>query len=307
MEGKSAQKHSHTFANDDFFTRLHHLWNGEGIASAQKMASQPYLTPTTPSEVRAYVVGETPTARSADTLLLTVTHSNLKKTRLAEIRLHRHSSIADVKQRLYLHTGTRPDSMRLVLSGMDGAVKAMLTDESRTLYGYGAATGDALLIVDDDPYSVSANGWLEDTSLVEKYTMPDDVYDKKENTYRAFKRRMREKDPNWTMKSAITKRLEQNGVDLAEEKPKMETGDRVEVFPGGKRGEIMFVGKELERLPDGWWVGVKYDEPVGKNDGSVKGVRYFDADAGYGGLVRPSNVRVGDFPPLDDVESEEEL
>lgn len=36
--------------------------------------------------------------------------------------------------------------------------------------------------------------------------------------------------------------------------------------PGGKRGEVKFVGK-AESLAAGYWVGVQYDEPVGKNDG----------------------------------------
>jgi dynactin complex subunit len=46
-----------------------------------------------------------------------------------------------------------------------------------------------------------------------------------------------------------------------------QVGDRCEVDLGAKRGEVMFVGKECKGLPAGYWVGVKYDEPVGKNDG----------------------------------------
>lgn len=41
-----------------------------------------------------------------------------------------------------------------------------------------------LHIVDTDPTSLSANGWLEDTSKVEKYVMSEDDYNKRDNTYR---------------------------------------------------------------------------------------------------------------------------
>ena len=61
-----------------------------------------------------------------------------------------------------------------------------------------------------------------------------------------------------------------------------------------------FVG-QCAGLPKGFWVGVEYDEPVGKNDGSAKGTRYFKCADGYGGFVRPALVKCGEFPPLDDI------
>jgi len=88
----------------------------------------------------------------------------------------------------------------------------------------------------------------------------------------------------------------------------MTVGDRCEAA-GGRRGEVMYVGKVAE-LPLGWWVGVKYDEPVGKNDGSVKGVKYFDCPENYGGFLRPDLVSVGDYPeddPFADLEEENEM
>ena len=54
-----------------------------------------------------------------------------------------------------------------------------------------------------------------------------------------------------------------------------------------------------EGLPAGFWVGVEFDEPVGKNDGCVKGKRYFTCIQGYGGMARPNNVTIGDFPAED--------
>jgi len=44
-----------------------------------------------------------------------------------------------------------------------------------------------LHIIDTDPLSLSANGWLEDTSKVQKYEMSDEDYAQRENTYRKFK------------------------------------------------------------------------------------------------------------------------
>lgn len=44
-----------------------------------------------------------------------------------------------------------------------------------------------LHIVDTNPNSLSARGWLEDTSKVQKYTMSDEEYKARENTYWKFK------------------------------------------------------------------------------------------------------------------------
>jgi tubulin-specific chaperone B len=50
----------------------------------------------------------------------------------------------------------------------------------------------------------------------------------------------------------------------------IQVGDRCEVDPGAKRGEVKHVGP-VEGLPEGHWVGVQLDEPLGKNDGTAKG------------------------------------
>ena len=67
-----------------------------------------------------------------------------------------------------------------------------------------------------------------------------------------------------------------------------------------RRGEVAFVGDVVELPGVGKWVGVRLDEPTGKNDGSIKGRRLFDCGGVKRGvLVRPERVEVGDFAVVD--------
>ena len=51
-------------------------------------------------------------------------------------------------------------------------------------------------ILDTNPLSASANGWLEDTSKVEKYMMSDDAYRQRDGTYRKYKEMRRQVLPS---------------------------------------------------------------------------------------------------------------
>ena len=64
-------------------------------------------------------------------------------------------------------------------------------------------------------------------------------------------------------------------------------GDRVYVG-GTKPGHIAFIG-ETQFAP-GEWAGIVLDNPVGKNDGSVAGVRYFQCEAKRGVFARTSKL-----------------
>ena len=39
---------------------------------------------------------------------------------------------------------------------------------------------------------------------------------------------------------------------------------------------------------------------MGKNDGCIKGQRFFECADGYGSFVRPELVKAGAFPPVDE-------
>ncbi|XP_055971264.1 CAP-Gly domain-containing linker protein 1-like [Sorex fumeus] len=66
-----------------------------------------------------------------------------------------------------------------------------------------------------------------------------------------------------------------------------QVGERVWVN-GNKPGFIQFLG-ETQFAP-GQWAGIVLDEPIGKNDGSVAGVRYFQCEPLKGIFTRPSKL-----------------
>jgi tubulin-folding cofactor B len=91
------------------------------------------------------------------------------------------------------------------------------------------------------------------------------------------------------------KRQEMEADEIAAKAIKL--GDRFEVRVPGQPvriATVKYVG--TVDFSKGWWIGVRYDEPLGKNDGMVDGKRYFECYPKYGGLVKPIYVIVGDFP-----------
>uniref|UniRef100_A0A668AGI3 CAP-Gly domain containing linker protein 1 n=1 Tax=Myripristis murdjan TaxID=586833 RepID=A0A668AGI3_9TELE len=78
-----------------------------------------------------------------------------------------------------------------------------------------------------------------------------------------------------------------SGGDAEKAGESFQIGERVWVN-GNKPGFIQFLG-ETQFAP-GQWAGIVLDEPIGKNDGSVAGVRYFQCEALRGIFTRPSKL-----------------
>jgi len=308
--------------------------------------------------LQRYVTGkDSYDAVSPGTIVLDITHSNLKQRHL-QIRFNLRDTIDNVRDRIYRQTGTHAPFQYLYFIDCGVTLFEIPPEEESTkMLGYfNLQHGVTVHVVDLDPHSGSRNGAYENTNLIEKYRMTDEDYDKRRGTLREWARQKKSKDESFSLakharehrelmkatrlvkqglpapkgfeinrngkvvriedSSELDKcigdvnssRLDRRGKDTVEG---FKIGMRCEVRPGGRRGSIAFLGEINNLKNGGYWVGVKFDEPVGKSNGCVNDKTYFDAPEGYGGFIRGKNIKIGDFPErdiLDELDdSEDEL
>ncbi|KAK3946168.1 CAP Gly-rich domain-containing protein [Diplogelasinospora grovesii] len=227
----------------------------------------------------------------------------------AERRITPSWSISQLKAKLEPVTGIPPSCQRIFLkTPANEKIPVEATDEDSTrLLNFPLSPYAELQVVDTRPAGARPN--FSSTEGVEKYVMPEEEYEKKTDSVLAWKKaqKLGRFDPNAPSHeqakiAAIAREVETRGIAV---------GKRCRV--GGddtRRGEIMYVG-EVKEIPGslGAWIGVQLDEPVGKNDGSVGGTRYWgeESELKRGVFVRAERVEVGDFPVLDDLEDMEEI
>ena len=196
-----------------------------------------------------------------------------------------------------MHIGTPVEHQRLILKEHGHQICEMY-DNTKMLGFYSVVSGMEIHIIDTDPFSLSRGGGLTDTSLVQKYKMDDEVYEKRKGTMREFIKKKREADPNFK----LNLKGPADSTVISKEIPGPETvegitiGNRCELTPGARRGTVKFIG---EIGKSGWWVGIQLDEPSGLHDGSAKGVKYFECPMNYGTFARGKNIKVGDYPERD--------
>ncbi|XP_034294110.1 tubulin-folding cofactor B [Pantherophis guttatus] len=210
-------------------------------------------------------------------------------------RYARGLTIAEFKCKLELVVGSPASCMELELYTPDDKFVMKLDRDEALLGSYPVDDGCRIHVIDQ---SGATMGEYEDVSKVEKFQISDTEYEKRTDSARSFMKRSH----LGQYKEDLAKEsdLEQK---LVEEKALVEAisvGARCEVRVSGqpnKRGTVMYAG--LTEFKPGYWVGIKYDEPLGKHDGSVNGKQYFECQPKYGAFVKPQYVTVGDFPEED--------
>jgi len=144
--------------------------------------------------------------------------------------------------------GSNADSMSLELRDISENFLCSMGNDQETLAHYGPQEGYTIHVVDSQP---SLLAQLEDVSQVEKYQISEEEYNKRDDTFRKFKNKMQQVDPNF-MKKAGNKIPDDFQKEDAD---KVQVGQRCELVIGQRRGEVKFVGLVPELAP-GYWVGI---------------------------------------------------
>jgi len=219
----------------------------------------------------------------------------------SERRFDLHTTIGQLKNKLELFTGIPASNQQILVLNNENETDAVasLSDDSKPLGFYSPRDWQILKVIDTNP-SVSFTGQLTDTSQVEKFELTDEAYKQRQDTVLAYKQRHKIGRFADNQGESSTKPLPQVNITVGS---RCEVESTEEDFH--KRGTVRFVGQTKFGNSEGVWVGVEYDEPIGKNDGSVQGERYFTCKPSFGVFVRPDRVKVGDFP-VEEIDFDDE-
>ncbi|XP_033104981.1 tubulin-folding cofactor B-like [Anneissia japonica] len=220
-------------------------------------------------------------------------------------RFQKDITVSELKGKLEMIVGSSSAFMELQLFDENNKMVTSMADDAALLGSFPIDDNMRIHVIDKDPNRTV--GEYEDVSKVEKFEITAQEYEARSDSVRAFKKRNKlgkfaDKDPE-----EEKRKEEENKKKEIEEETLAKTitvGSRCEVnnpkVPPVKRGTVRFVGKT--DFKPGWWVGIQYDEPYGKNNGSVGGKQYFECPDKYGGFIKPNFVKVGDYPVEDDMD-----
>ena len=228
--------------------------------------------------------------------MVIVSVSSTATSFVSERRFDRGSTIAELMQKLELITGTLMQDMLIEVYKEDKFM-FKLDNPDALLGSYHIDNGMRLHVVDKNPQGANI---FNDLSKVEKYSMTDNAYEQRHGTVRSFLKQNKLGKFNPDEISANEHLEKEKKIEDEAALRRIKVGLRCQVsIPGQmvRRGEVKYIG--YTDFQSNVWVGVQYDEPYGKHNGTVKGKSYFTCEQGYGSFVRPKHVECGEFPELD--------
>jgi len=219
---------------------------------------------------------------TSTTLRLDVTHVGLGME-LTQLAFASDLTLAAMKDKLYPKTGTEPQHMTLHATEHSAGGARLLEGDDVTLEALGLATGDRLTM--DDSNEASIANTLHSAPTVDVDATKESA--RSDSGFRSF--RDKAAAASVAKKPAATADTDRAEAQL------LAVGARV-TTAGGSLATVRFVGV-CDVLPVGFWTGVELDDPKGKHDGEVKGVRLFSCPPRHGSVLRPSTLTL--LPPTE--------
>lgn len=222
----------------------------------------------------------------------------------SERRFDKGLKLSALKGRLEPIVGIKAENQQLSLyhgeklvANLSGAALAS-TDDAVMLGAFPIEDYMRIHVVNTGP---GRRDEFSDLSQVEKYEMPDDEYEKRNDSVRAFKIR------NKLGRFADSASVQSDKSAYADPPDGIKIGARFEAEVDGmkRRGSVKFIGPT--KFKPGFWIGVEYDEPLGKHNGTVDGESYFTCRSKHGAFLRPDKLKIGDYPEEDIFMSDDDL
>ncbi|GMF59521.1 unnamed protein product [[Candida] boidinii] len=231
----------------------------------------------------------------------------------SERKIDLNSTVNQFKKKMEPITGIPPQNQKIWLYiTADSNKRSEITsdDDNNKLSDFQITPYTRIHIEDTDPDEAlqqlekelleSENDGNNNTDGL--YVLEESEYNKMSNTVRKWKQdqKLGRFDPEFNnKKNEIIEKSNKKSENFKINDRCIINNGKDDIKDIKRLGEIKYIGKIPEIDNENIWIGVELDEPLGKNDGSIKGVRYFQCQKNYGSFVKPSVVEVGDFPKED--------
>ncbi|GAW80134.1 tubulin-specific chaperone [Plasmodium gonderi] len=254
-----------------------------------------------------------------DFIKVDLVHNLYKNKKWREIKLNKYEAIENIKKKIYTHTGTAWDNMNLYAYdelNIENS-QVFLSNDQFCLNDYQVKDNYTIYIQEkNNPVPSDIIYHIDDTEQLEKlkhlkYEMKEEDYDKRQDTFRNFIKKIRSKEgvnreknapvgENYQNVNALNENTSNNMYDQEIYK----IGNRCRIKIGDRRGVLKFIGKLKKGNEIS--VGVDLDEPLGNSDGTYQKKYLFECKGDkYGYIGNINSIEVGDFPSFDIMNFEE--